>query len=286
MNFSLSKKYLALLIVLVLACGVLIWFFVLYNAPRNLSVSFLDVGQGDAILIQTPHGSKVLIDAGANAQVLRSLQKELNFFDRSIDVVIATHPDKDHIGGMPSVFERYEVRAFIENGMKHDTNQTAALRAAVSYENLTPIIAKRGMEIFLDEGVILSVLYPYQESLDSIETNDASIVLKLTHGENTFLFTGDLTSVYEAQLVALDGEKLDSDVLKAGHHGSKYSTDALFLSLVTPEYLIISAGKENEYGHPAPEVISRGNEAGARILSTISEGTITFISDGQTLHLK
>lgn len=250
------------------------------RGPSALKVSVLDVGQGDAILIQSPTGKQMLIDGGRDHSVLRTLPAVMGPLDRSIDIVVETHPDSDHIGGLPGVLERYAVRTFIEPGVESDTNQVDALNAAVAREsNIDRIRAERGMRIHLGGGAYADILYPDRQVI-GIETNTGSIVMRVVYGQTAFMLTGDAPSAVEDWLVTLDGESLRSNVLKAGHHGSKTSTDDAWLAAVRPSIVAISAGKDNTYGHPAPDVVERIHAHGAETLSTIEEGTITFVSDG------
>lgn len=255
---------------------------------QYLRVSFLDVGQGDAILLQGPTGIAVLVDGGPNRSVVRELPRLLGPLDRHLDMVIETHPDKDHIAGLADVFEMYKVDAFMNPGLPSDTDVYARLVvAASSEEGLTTYTARRGQRIHLGGGAYADVLYPNKDVSRLRATNDASIVLHVVYGDTSFMLTGDLPSTIEDVLVHTNSSGvLRSDVLKAGHHGSKYSTDALWLETVQPQTVVISAGKGNTYGHPAPEVLARVRAAGSRIVSTADSGTVTFESDGVDLYKK
>ena len=251
-----------------------------------LQVSILDVGQGDAILIESPTGTQVLIDGGRDRSVLRRLGREMPLFDRTIDLVIATHPDADHIGGLPGVFDRYRVSYFMDGTVEGDTSQSAALAYAVEEEDGMALVeAVRGTRLDLGGGAYLDILYPDRDA-PGLETNTGSVIARLTYGETSFMLTGDAPSGVEDWLVALDGEALESTVLKAGHHGSKTSTSDAWLAAVDPTYVAISAGKDNSYGHPAPEVLERIRISGARTVSTIEDGTLDFISDGISVTYK
>lgn len=253
---------------------------------RPLTVAFLDVGQGDSIFIEAPNGNQLLIDGGLGASVLRELGALMRFSDRSIDVVLATHPDKDHIGGLPDVLRRFEVGYFVEPGVTSDTGAYEALTAAVDQKQVARVIARRGMAIDLGSGVVLHVLYPDRDLGRLKDTNSASIVAKLSYGETEFMFTGDAPLSVEARLATLDGEGLEAEVLKAGHHGSRTSSGAAFVSAVQPLVAVVSAGKDNSYGHPHQEVLSLFEQLKIKVASTYEKGTIVFESDGSAVHMR
>ena len=265
--------------------------FFIWNAifieTRNgtLTVVFLDAGQGDAIFIEAPNGNQVLIDGGPNKSVLRQLSKVMPFYDRSIDIVIATHPDKDHIGGLPDVLQRYTVDFILESGAKNDTGISRAFESAILQNKIKRIFAKREMAITLGDDVFLNILFPDRD-VSEVESNTASIVAQLVYKNTEFMFTGDSPKTIEEYLVFLDGEKLRSDVLKVGHHGSKTSSSESFVGYVSPEYAIISAGADNSYGHPHKEVVEILNQFGSAILNTKDNGAIIFKSDGENIVVK
>lgn len=247
-----------------------------------LTVAFLDVGQGDAIFIEAPNGNQMLIDGGPGRAVFAPLGEMMPFYDHSIDVVIATHPDADHIGGIPEVLRRYDVNFFLDPGVPSDTGTYAALLSALEESAAEYIITRRGMRLALGGGAVLEILFPDRD-MAGADTNDASIVAKLVYGDTSFLLTGDSPQKIEKYLVSIDGKNLDVDVLKAGHHGSKTSTSEGLLGFSSPATAIISAGAGNRYGHPHEEVLARLREFGVKILRTDEEGTIVMKSDGETI---
>lgn len=272
--------YLAGALVLLVLNGVVL-VGVLQKHERVLRVSFLNVGQGDSILIQSPSGTKLLVDGGPDRSVLRELAKQLLPWDRTIDMVVETHPDKDHIAGLGDVLARYQVKTYLDPGVPDSTSVSSHVMEEVDREpGLTHTVARRGMRIHLGAGAYADVLFPDRDESTQKVTNDASIVLHVVYGTTSFMLTGDLPSTLEDHLVALDAVGIKSDVLKAGHHGSKYSTDSIWLDAVDPEVVVISAGKGNTYGHPNPEAVGRIRASGARMVSTIDSGTLTFVSDG------
>lgn len=253
-------------------------------APAQLKVTFLDVGQGDATLIETPGGTQVLIDGGPNAGVLRELAKTLPRFDTDLDMVVGTHPDTDHIGGLVDVFERYAVDQILMTENKGESNAARAYARAAETEGAEITMARRGQVWQLDASTTLEVLFPETDPSD-MESNASSIVLKLTYGNTSFLFTGDSPKRIEEYLILVEGEHLEADVLKVGHHGSRTSTSELFLAEVDPEFAVISAGKDNRYGHPHVEVTDLLFNEGIEILETAKAGSITITSDGQALFV-
>jgi competence protein ComEC len=265
-----------------------IWQAVYANELRDgiLTVAFLDVGQGDAIYIEAPNGNQMLIDGGNGGAVLRELGKILPSYDRTIDIVLSTHPDQDHIGGLPEVFNRYTVLYFIESGIRGDTSAYTALVNSVKEEGSEYIVARRGTVIWLDEGVAFTILFPDRDLSTLKDTNTGSIVARLVYGETEFLFTGDSPRSIEEYLVYSYGDSLKSDVLKVGHHGSRTSTAQSFLATVQPALSIISAGKSNRYGHPHKEVLDSLSKAGSAIESTYENGTLVFKSDGEKIWKK
>lgn len=248
-----------------------------------LTVAFLDVGQGDAIYIEAPNGNQMLVDGGpSSGALLRALGHVMPYWDRSIDVVLATHADQDHVGGLPAVVQNMDVQTVIT------TENTSGTGAYVSFENATKqinarhIIARAGERVILDDGVTFEILFPDRDT-KGWETNTSSIVARLSYGSESFLLTGDSPQSIEQYLVAKDSSVLHSNILKLGHHGSKTSNSKIFISAVNPDYAVISAGKGNKYGHPNKEVLDLLAELNIPSVSTIEKGTIVFRTDGQTL---
>lgn len=284
-----SERSLAWSIVLVclLVANVAIGYALFAPKPEVLTVSFLSVGQGDAILIEAPDGTQMLIDGGKDRSVLRELPKVMGPLDRSIDLIVETHPDADHIGGLPEVLARYAVAYFVSPGKESDSSIYAQLQVAEEKEpRMQELLAREGMRIHLGKGVSADVFHP-ENNVDKLrETNDASIVMRLVYGDTEFVLSGDAASWIEDRLVSEYGDRLQSDVLKAGHHGSKNSSSDLWLATVNPDTVVVSAGKGNSYGHPHSETLDRIRTQGAKVLSTIDSGTITLISDGKTIIQK
>ncbi len=272
-------------IVLVLAfVNLLLWALVISANTKNdiMQVYFLDIGQGDSTLIVAPNGRKLLIDGGPDSGVLNELGRSMGFFDRTIDVVLATHPDQDHIGGLPMVIERYKVNNFIDSIGDSQTSSYQALENLVKEENIKTYFGKRGMLIVLDRahGVYLHLLYPVADDFKFKETNDLSAVAKLVYGDTSIMLTGDAPKIVESMLDSTDGKYLKSTILKVGHHGSDTSSSRSFVEMVNPYFAVISAGLNNRYGHPKAITIKTLADSGVEILETAKEGTIVFKSNG------
>jgi competence protein ComEC len=218
----------------------------------------LDVGQGDSILIS--QGSRqILIDGGKDGKVLlEKLGKYIPFWDREIEMVIETHPDADHIGGLIDVFAAYKIDNVMKTKMQSDSQTFLALEDEIENEKSQVVEARAGLTIRLDSDAALDVIFPFRsvDNPNGKDTNAASVVTKLNYGNNSFLFAGDLPIEQEDEIVG-SGVTLKTDVLKVGHHGSKYSSGDEFLAAVRPEDAIISVGKNNTYGHPNQEALQR-----------------------------
>lgn len=240
----------------------------------KLHIYFLNIGQGDAALIQTPTNELILVDGGPGQKVLHELGEVLPFWRRSFDLVIMTHPDKDHIEGLAAVIDRYRIKQFLMNGAFQKNALVQAIFQKLSRKGVPVLLAEEHHD-FTFGDVKLDMLFPFQPKLGQTEfTNSTSIVFKLITPKTTILFTGDADEYVERQLIAA-GADLQSDLLKVGHHGSKYSSSADFLRKVKPKKAIISVGK-NHYGHPNPEALSRLKEIDAEILRTDQLGRIEF----------
>lgn len=286
----LKRYWREVLVGALILSNIIVWKAFYERQPTDiLSVYFLDIGQGDAIFIDSPTHGRILIDGGPNRKVLSELGKILPFADKRIDVVIETHPDKDHIGGLPEVVSRYKVGMFLEPGVESENSIDDELKKRVEKKNIPKLLARRGMVVNLGDGAKLQILFPLaRQDVSNWETNRASIVAKLVYGDKSFLLTGDSPSQIEDVLINLPAGRqvLNSDVLKAGHHGSRTSTSLAYAQAVSPEYAVISAGKDNTYGHPHKEVFDILKQVGVKIVSTIDLGTIKFETNGKTLDIK
>lgn len=248
------------------------------QAAGTLQVYFLDVGQGDSTLIRTPANQYILIDGGNNDQG-KNVVKYLNALGvKTLDAMVATHPDADHIGGLDDVLKALDVKSVYAPKVSHTTQTYKDFLTAVKNEGRTIKAVSKGVKIPL-AGVDATFLAPVNTYGDNL--NDWSAVLKVTYKSKSFLFTGDAEKASENDMLA-DSSNLRADVLKVGHHGSNSSTSKAFINAVKPSHAIISVGKNN-YGHPDSGILARLKAANASVLRTDQKGTITAISDGSKI---
>jgi competence protein ComEC len=243
---------------------------------RILQVHFIDVGQGDSILLQI-NGYTVLIDAGPNSSSSELLTYLDNNGIKNIDYVIATHPDEDHIGGMDEIIKNYEIGSFYAPKLTKDTDTFKNMVNALKSKGLKINVANEDIALNLGEDVEFDFLAPIEEKYE--ESNNYSIVAKLVYKESSMLFMGDAENLVEAQILR-DKIDVDTDVIKIGHHGSNSSSSTEFLNEVSPDYAIISCGKNNKYKHPHKETINKLVKAKTEIYRTDLLGTIIISSDG------
>ena len=274
-----------ILVVLLVLIALFSYLLYLKYEDRYLRVYFLDVGQGDAIYVRAPGGHDMLVDGGPGSVVLRRLSEIMPFYDRSIDVVVETHPDADHIGGLPLVMKRYDVGVFIEPGVSSPNAIDDEIKKVRVEQGIDSILARRGMQIYLGGGVSFDILYPDRD-VSHLETNTASIVGQIRYGSTTVMLNGDSPKIVETALVRYYGDSLKSDVLKAGHHGSHTSSGEEYVRTISPSYTVVSAGKDNRYGHPHKEVIELFDSLDISVLSTYETGTVECISDNRVILCK
>ncbi|MDO8622965.1 MAG: MBL fold metallo-hydrolase [archaeon] len=285
----MKKKILLSLVGVLFLLNIFVWQEVFNLAEGdNLKVNFLNIGQGDSVFIETPQLHQIIIDGGPYSTVLEKLQKLMPFYDKTIDVVILTHPDKDHLEGLLEVLQRYKIDYILWTGIVRDGDlyQKWISLLEKSEKKGTKIIkAKLNQEIKAGD-VVIDTLHPFEDLTDKEfgnKDNDTGIISRLIFGKNTFLFTGDISSKVEKELVSKE-IYLKSDVLKVAHHGSKYSTSDEFLKMVEPKIAVISVGK-NSYGHPTSEVLQRLKIFGIHILRTDKDEDVKIISDGNNLKV-
>jgi competence protein ComEC len=283
-----TKNILKLLILPLMLVAALVNYYAQASQPDYLMhLDFLDIGQGDSILITTYRGNQVLIDGGPGDAVMEQLGKRIPIYDRTIDLVMLTHAHADHFEGLISVLEGYDVKRIMLPDIDYSASAYNGFKAAMEDEGAEITYAVQGQRIWLDDATVFDVLSPkFTETFTvpkKYDLNDSSIVGMLIFGRTRVLFTGDAGFEQEAEL--LPGFDLNADLLKVGHHGSKTSTSREFLAEVTPEFAVIQLGK-NKYGHPSPEALARLAEIGALVFRTDESPDLEFTSDGSKIHLQ
>jgi len=280
-----NNTVLALLLLTVAAIGLAI-----ISQPDDLlHIYFCDVGQGDAILIKTPQNRQILVDGGRGKQVLNCLSKALPFYDRSLDLVILTHPHADHVGGLIEVLRTYRVEKVV---FQQTPYKSADYKEFVDLlgEKKWPILKVVAGEVLaLDQQTQAEVWYPLsKEELELLDTpidpydgeevNDSSVVFRLVCGEFETLLTGDAPESVQ-KLLLRQGIVRESDILKVGHQGAKDGSDEEFFKKVNPKLAVISVGENNRYGHPHKETLEEIRNAGVELKRTDQDGTVEVVSD-------
>ena len=274
----------------VISVAALVWIAALSRPDSRLHVVFVDVGQGDAIFISTPSGKQILVDGGPDPlELVQFLGKRMPFRDRTIELVVLTHPHADHVNGLLEVLRRYDVKRILERQFEQEGAPDQAWRRAVEEEGAEVVQAESGQTVAVGGRAFMQVINPPARLFrgTSSDVNNASVVLKLVYGDVSFLLTGDMSREAEAALVA-SGVDIDSDVLKVGHHGSRSSSSSAFLDSVSPAVAVISVGQDNRFGHPHREVLEAFGQrvTEEHLLLTSERGTIELIADGKRLKLK
>lgn len=279
MQDSSKKYYLPISVILLFIVASFLFYLDWQNSRREFSFTMLDVGQGDALFIESPTGIQILVDGGPPNKILGKLQQVMSPFDRSIDAIIITNPDQDHIGGLMDVLKVYKVGAVFESGTFGDSKIYQTLEKEISNKKIPNILAKKGMKLDLGGGAVIDILFPDRD-VSPWPTNDGSVVLRLSYKNTNFMLTGDAPIKTEKIILENDlPQNLKSDFLKLGHHGSRTSTSKDFLEAVSPKYGLISNGKNNKYGHPHQEVLNLLDKFSVKILKTDEVGTITIKCD-------
>jgi len=272
------KRWLVIILVVLSTGAALLWWQL---RPRYLTVDFFDVGQGDAELIRTPQGQTILIDGGPDKKILEKLGTALPWADRSLDLVVLSHPHADHVSGLIEVLQRYRVRRILATGVVHTTPEYIKWLELIKNKKIPLTVAQAGQRIEFSGGVVLEILWP----LDSYagqqvgDLNATSIVARLSYGPSSALFTGDTPRENE-QLLLNSGANLKAQLLKVAHQGSRTSSSEEFIRAVAPRVAIIPVGRDNRFGHPHAEVVERLKNLVSQVLRTDRDGDIRFASNG------
>ncbi|MFW5885172.1 MAG: ComEC/Rec2 family competence protein [Patescibacteria group bacterium] len=273
MQISFKKLLYLFIFVMLLSLGYQAFAEAEKKNRHPLEVNFLDVGQGDSILIDYLSHYQILIDAGKDGnRTLKEVEKLMPPGDNKIDIIVATHPDMDHIGGMPKVLDHFDAGLFLDNGFDDKGGAQEKMNSKLESKGISRRAVFEGSKIDLGKHLKIEVYNPDNRNYNKNDKNGDSVVLRMDFGENSFLFTGDITEKTERDILN-DEEDIDTDWLKVAHHGSKSSSSEEFIEEVDPEYSIISVG-ENSYGHPHPDAVEVLDNLSGEVLTTRQEGTI------------
>jgi competence protein ComEC len=273
--FQKGKKYgLLIFVFLLLVVNIFLLHLDWQNSHRKLTFAMLDVGQGDSLFIESPVGTQIMFDGGPVRKVLGPLQKIMSPFDRSIDAIVITNPDADHIGGFLDILKNYKIGAVFSSGTLSDSKTFQNLKEEIKNQNIPYILVKKGMKLYMGGGVFINILFPDRD-VSTWATNDGSVVARLVYGDTSIMLTGDAPTKTEKIILSENTPtQLKSTFLKVGHHGSRTSSSASFVKAVSPTYAFISDGKDNKYGHPHPDTLAILAQFGVKILRTDLLSTI------------
>jgi|SaaInlV_165m_DNA_2_1040747.scaffolds.fasta_scaffold34167_2 competence protein ComEC len=283
--FVLSKKWLVLtsFVIFLGALGLLlVFYFSPTQALKQLEITFFNVGQGDSVLIQTPYQQNIIIDGGPDNSLIQKLGRTLPFYDRTIDLIIITHPQSDHFFGFIDVLERYKVERIITADIPYETEDWKAFVLLAQQKNIPTHFVSSERSITLGEDLFLTFLWPQEQFINTQtlkDANEGSVVAELVYKDQKYLFAGEITQEIEKRLIEKNLFH-DIDVLKVAHHGSKTSTSKEFIHSTTPEVAIIMAGKENRFGHPNFRTLKTLQDSNIPTFRTDIHGDITITSDG------
>ncbi|MFA6520188.1 MAG: ComEC/Rec2 family competence protein [Candidatus Paceibacterota bacterium] len=276
------KNYILLIIILFLSVvNVFLFWTDFQSSKRGLTFAMLDIGQGDGLFIESPNGTQIMFDAGPARSVLGPLARVTSPFDKTIDAIVITNPDADHIGGFIDILKNYKVGAVLEPGTFNDSKTYQNLKAEIQKQKIPNILVKKGMRLNMGHGVLIDILFPDRD-VSTWNSNDGSAVARLSYGATSVMLTGD-ASVKTERIILEDNNlaQLKSTILKVGHHGSRTSSSTSFVKAVSPAYALVSDGKDNKYGHPHKETLTTLTQLGVKTLRTDLLGTIIMKSDGK-----
>lgn len=271
--------------------GVILCLFVLFvnviwvpvSDKKQFRIVALDVGQGSAIYIETHNGIELVLDTGPSMNILRQLQTYRNALDRTIDYLIISHIDMDHMAMAPVLLHRYNIIHFVTTIDESTNGLYTHTVDALQESNSRIITPEPGTRQVIDVDTYIEYLWPYSSDLNTLSKNDSSLVVRVVHKNVSMLYTGDISLSVEQKLIAMYGDALGSDILFVSHHGSKTSTGYDFVRAVNPTYAVIQSGADNRYGHPHENTLNTLQQLQIPILRNDLLGNIEFITDGENL---
>lgn len=295
MNKKQSKSLISLLLIAIIVFSSYFGSSKINNSADNqnvtfssgqevMTVNYFDVGQGDCEFIELPDGKCMLIDSGESEYADKVIARIENLGYSTIDFLIVTHPHIDHMGAMSEIIENFEIGDIYMSNATADSQTYENLIETISDKNEIINYANAGDIIYKTESVDVKILSPNSENYN--ELNNISVVVKVTYDDASFLFTGDAEKLVEEEMLDACYDELDSDVLKVGHHGSKYSSSSRFLNAVTPQYAVIECGKDNPYDHPHIDAMKRLSRTDAQVYRTDEKGDIKIATDGDIIKIE
>ncbi len=277
------KKYLFFIGIIL----IIFYFLITYQTSKknnNLEVSFIDSGQADAIFIKTPNQKNIIIDFGSE-QGLKQLEKEIEWWNKQIDLIIITHPHDDHITGLLPIIKKYKIKQIMYNGLDYESNIYNELLNLIAEYNIPLLLPIYNQIINIEPDCFLNIIYPitslYQQKIDNV--NNSSIVSRLVCHNSSFLFMGDAETEIEDKILNTN-LNIKSNVIKISHHGSVTASSEKFLEKVDPKIAIIMVGKNNNFNHPSLRLIKRLDKLNIKLFRTDQDGTIKIISDGKKIY--
>ena len=281
MSEYIKKNRFKVLVIVAVFISAVIWSAASNSPSGLLSIKVLDVGQGDSIFIKTPSGYKILIDGGPSDKVLDYLGSELPFYDKTLDLVVLTHPQSDHLVGLIDVARRYEIKSLWVSDSENSSEQYKEWEQVLSSKDLERTVVEVGDTIRFEDGVELKVVWPKGE-LSTSDLNAKSIVILLDYKDFEMLLTGDA----DKQVQPYSSFDSDIEVLKVPHHGAKAALNESYTKTLSPEVSIISVGERNRYGHPTKNTTDFLISIGSEILRTDLNGTVEIVTNGINWYTK
>lgn len=281
----MPKKLLKYFYAFIFVASSLFWLHFSRLPPLDtVKVTFLNVGQGDSALIQTPQNLQILVDGGPNMAVLNELGDILPYLNKTFDLIVLTHPHRDHLTGLTEVLKRYKVKKVLLTDIMHQSAIYDEFLRLLREKEVSVEFARADRDFLVSDGLYLDILYPFSSFLGkNIDVNNSSIVFRLIFGENEVLFTGDSEESTENKLLMTDFD-LEADILKVAHHGSKDATSSAYLQTVSPKTAVISCGKDNKFGHPHFETIVRLEKEGIDVFRTDVDGRMEIPIKAANIH--